>query len=120
MKKQPQRMCVSCRAMHPKKSLIRLVLSPEGEICLDPTGRKPGRGAYVCRNRTCLQQAIRQHRFDRNFKSRIDEAVVSSLTAELEALPAEPAEQEDTKVSEKPQASEKPQVPLKPQARRPE
>ncbi len=89
MKKQPERMCVSCRAMHPKKTLIRLVLSPQGEISLDPTGKKPGRGAYVCRNRTCLQQAIRQHRFDKNLKARVDESIVRTLTAELEALPPE-------------------------------
>ncbi|MGI6298318.1 MAG: RNase P modulator RnpM [Saccharofermentanales bacterium] len=92
MKKQPQRMCVSCRVMHPKRTLIRLVQNAEGEICLDPTGRKPGRGAYVCRNRTCLQQAIRQHRFDKNFKARVDEAVVTALTEELEALPPEEPE----------------------------
>ena len=92
MKKQPERMCVSCRTMHPKKTLLRLVLSPEGEISLDPTGKKPGRGAYVCRNRTCLQQAIKRHQFDRNLKAKVDQTVIDTLTAAMEALPESPAE----------------------------
>lgn len=89
MKKQPERMCVSCRTMHPKKTLIRLVLSPEGEISIDQTGKKPGRGAYVCRTRTCLHQAIKGHRFDRNLKARVDDTVVESLTKAMESLPLE-------------------------------
>lgn len=100
MKKQPERMCVSCRTMHPKKTLIRLVLSPEGEISLDPTGKKPGRGAYVCRNRNCLQQAIKRHQFDKNLKARVDEAVIAALTAALEAMPVESAEPEETTAHE--------------------
>ncbi len=49
-KKTPMRMCVGCREMKPKTELIRVVRSPEGAVSLDPTGKKPGRGAYLCRN----------------------------------------------------------------------
>ena len=48
MKKIPMRMCVACREMKPKKELIRVVRTPEGEVLLDPTGRRNGRGAYLC------------------------------------------------------------------------
>jgi predicted RNA-binding protein YlxR (DUF448 family) len=96
MKKQPERMCVSCRKMNSKKSLIRLVLTPEGEISLDPTGKKPGRGAYVCRNRNCLKLAIKGHRFDKNLKARVDDAIVASLTIAMEALPIESVDEGET------------------------
>lgn len=81
-------MCVTCRTMRPKRELIRLAASRDGVISLDPTGRKPGRGAYVCRNRTCLEQAIRGRKIDKGLKTRVDDAVVAALTAELAALPA--------------------------------
>ncbi len=90
VKKQPERMCVSCREMRPKKDLMRLVLSPTGEISLDPTGKKPGRGAYVCRNRTCLAQAIKRHQFDRNLKARVDDSVIEKLIEAMEEMPEEP------------------------------
>ncbi|HBK86474.1 MAG TPA: DUF448 domain-containing protein, partial [Firmicutes bacterium] len=50
----PERMCVGCKAMRPKRELIRVVRSPEGEVSLDMTGKKSGRGAYVCHNVSCL------------------------------------------------------------------
>ena len=55
-KKIPMRMCVGCREMKEKRELIRIVRTPEGETALDPTGKKPGRGAYVCRNPECLRR----------------------------------------------------------------
>lgn len=58
-KKVPMRMCVGCREMKPKRELLRVVRSPEGEISFDLTGRKSGRGAYVCRSQDCLQKAVR-------------------------------------------------------------
>ena len=57
-KKIPMRMCVGCREMKPKRELIRVVRSPEGEVSMDPVGKKPGRGAYVCRNPECLNPDI--------------------------------------------------------------
>ncbi len=58
-KKVPMRMCVGCREMKPKKELLRVVRSPEGAVSIDTTGRKPGRGAYVCRSAECLKRAIK-------------------------------------------------------------
>ena len=58
VKKFPQRQCVGCREMKNKKDLIRVVKSPEGEISLDFGGKKPGRGAYVCREVACLKKAL--------------------------------------------------------------
>ena len=59
MKKVPMRMCVACREMKPKKELIRVVRTPEGEIVADETGRKNGRGAYLCRAEACFNKAVK-------------------------------------------------------------
>ena len=56
-KKVPQRMCVGCQEMKTKKELLRIVRSPEGEIFIDPTGKKAGRGAYVCKAMACMEAA---------------------------------------------------------------
>ena len=56
-KKIPMRMCSGCGEMKPKRELVRVVKSPQGEISMDLTGRKAGRGAYVCKNPECLQKA---------------------------------------------------------------
>lgn len=64
-KKIPLRMCVGCREMKPKRELIRVVRSPEGEVSIDPVGKKPGRGAYVCRQEACLKRAIKQKQLER-------------------------------------------------------
>ena len=85
-KKIPARMCVGCREMKEKKSLIRVVRSPEGVVSLDPTGKKPGRGAYVCRNGACLQRAIRQRQLERQLQAAIGPEVTEALTQEMEAL----------------------------------
>ena len=91
-RKVPQRMCVACRTMKAKRELIRVVLGQDGTVALDATGKKPGRGAYVCRSRKCLEQAIRGHKLDKGLKTRVDERVIAALTAEMEALPAEQEE----------------------------
>ena len=57
-RKIPMRMCVGCREMREKRSLLRIVKSAEGEISFDPVGKKPGRGAYICRDRACLERAF--------------------------------------------------------------
>ncbi len=85
-KKIPQRMCVTCRQMKPKRELIRLVLSQQGEVSLDPTGKMPGRGAYVCRSRACLEEAVRTNKVDRGLKAKVSQAVVSALVAQMDAL----------------------------------
>lgn len=83
MKKVPMRMCTGCGEMKPKRELIRVVKSPEGEISLDRSGRKPGRGAYVCPNAECLKKARKSKRIERVFASAIPEEVYDALEKEL-------------------------------------
>ena len=85
-KKIPLRMCVGCREMKEKKSLIRVVRSPEGQVSLDPTGKKPGRGAYVCREGECLARALKQKQLERQLQVSLGEEVSEALNAELAAL----------------------------------
>ena len=91
-RKTPMRMCVGCREMKDKRELIRVVRSPEGEISLDPTGKKAGRGAYVCRRGECLRKAIRQRQLERQLQSSMSETVHDALLAEMEKLSAEESE----------------------------
>lgn len=85
-KRVPMRMCVGCREMKPKKELLRVVRSPEGTVSIDATGRKPGRGAYVCRSAECLKRAIKQRQLERAFECPLGEETHASLLRELESL----------------------------------
>ncbi|MBR6164617.1 MAG: YlxR family protein [Clostridia bacterium] len=85
-RKIPMRMCVGCREMKEKLDLIRVVRSPEGAVFLDPTGKKSGRGAYVCRNAECLKRAIRQKQLERQLEITLPEETVSALNEEMAAL----------------------------------
>ena len=85
-RKVPMRMCVGCREMKPKKELLRVVRSPEGSLSVDATGRKPGRGAYVCRSAECLKKAIRQKQLERAFDCALQDEVKEALMRELQAL----------------------------------
>ncbi len=87
-RKIPMRMCVGCREMKEKRSLIRVVRSPEGEISMDTTGRKPGRGAYVCRDAGCLQKALKQKQLERAFSCTLGEETHRALMEALKALEA--------------------------------
>lgn len=82
-KKIPLRMCTGCGEMKPKKELVRVVKSPEGEINLDLTGRRPGRGAYVCKSAQCLRAARKARRFEKAFSCRIPDEVYNTLEEEL-------------------------------------
>ena len=82
-KKVPMRKCTGCNEMKPKKELVRVVKSKEGEISLDLTGKKSGRGAYICRNVTCFQAARKARRFEKSFSCRIEDSVYESLEAQL-------------------------------------
>lgn len=84
MKKIPMRMCTGCGEMKPKRELIRVVKSPEGEIALDRTGRLPGRGAYVCPDPECLKKARKTRRIERVFSSAIPDEIYDALEKELE------------------------------------
>jgi predicted RNA-binding protein YlxR (DUF448 family) len=82
-KKIPQRMCIGCQEMKPKKELIRVVKNSEGDIKVDLTGKAPGRGAYICKNIACLEKAIKTKRFEKNFETKIDEVIFQRLREEL-------------------------------------
>ena len=82
-KKIPMRQCVGCREMRPKKELVRVVKSPEGDISLDLTGKKPGRGAYVCPSLACLQAARKARRLEKGFACRIPDEVYDRMEEEL-------------------------------------
>ena len=84
MKKIPMRMCVACREMKPKKDLIRIVRTPEGAVVLDSTGKRSGRGAYVCPDPACLTKARKSRALERAFETEIPREVYDALEAQLE------------------------------------
>ena len=83
VKKIPQRQCVGCREMKDKKSLLRVVRRPEGDVSLDFLGKKPGRGAYVCHDVACLQRARKSRALERAFEVDIPTEVFDAMEAEL-------------------------------------
>ena len=86
-RKIPMRMCLGCGEMKPKKELIRVVKSPEGEISLDFKGKAAGRGAYICRSTDCLEMARKARRFERSFSCKIEESVYEVMMNELREEP---------------------------------
>ena len=80
------RQCVGCREMKNKKEMIRVIKTPEGTFMLDATGKKNGRGAYVCPSEECLQLARKNKGLERSFKQAIPAEVYESLEKEMEAL----------------------------------
>ena len=85
VKKIPPRQCVGCRTMKDKKSLLRLVKTPEGDILLDTTGKKSGRGAYVCPDSECLKKARKSRALERALETAIPDAVYEALVQQMEA-----------------------------------
>jgi predicted RNA-binding protein YlxR (DUF448 family) len=83
-KKVPLRRCIACLEMKAKKELIRVVKSPEGEIFLDETGRKNGRGAYLCKNLSCFRKAQKSRALNREFKTEIPNELYQLLEEQLE------------------------------------
>ncbi len=79
----PLRKCTGCNEMKPKKELVRVVKSPDGEISLDLTGKKPGRGAYVCPKAECLAKARKAKRLERAFACAIPDEVYAVMEEEL-------------------------------------
>ena len=84
-KKIPMRQCVGCRQMKPKRELVRIVRSPEGQVSVDTKGRSPGRGAYVCRDASCLKKAISSKALSRSLDTEIPEELYDTLKEQLEA-----------------------------------
>ena len=85
-RKIPMRQCVGCRTMFPKRELIRVVKSPEGEISLDFKGKKPGRGAYVCKSCECLKKARKARALERAFSCTIPDEVFDAMEQELSLI----------------------------------
>ena len=83
-KKIPMRQCLGCREMKPKKELIRMVRSPEGEISLDFKGKASGRGAYVCPDPRCLKKAIKARALERAFSAQIPPEIYERLESQME------------------------------------
>lgn len=84
-KKIPMRQCVGCREMKPKKELIRIVRSKEGEISVDFTGKKSGRGAYICPGEECLKKAVKAKSLSHAFECEIPAEIYESLAGQMEA-----------------------------------
>lgn len=82
-KKIPMRMCLGCGEMKPKRELVRAVKSKEGEISLDLTGKKSGRGAYICKSMDCFTKARKARRFEKEFSCKIDEEIYDAMEKEL-------------------------------------
>ena len=85
MRKVPMRMCTGCGQMKPKRELVRVVKSQDGEIVLDLTGKKAGRGAYVCRDIECLQKARQARRLEKAFSCRIPDEVYDRMEEDLQS-----------------------------------
>ncbi len=83
-KKIPLRQCVGCGEMKAKKELLRVIRTPEEEILLDTTGKKNGRGAYICPNPECLRKAAKNRGLERSLKTAVPKDILDTLTKEME------------------------------------
>ena len=86
-KKIPMRQCLGCREHKPKKELIRVVRSPEGEVSLDFKGKLPGRGAYVCPQADCLAKARKSRALERAFETSLPAEVYEALEQQMREVP---------------------------------
>ena len=84
-KKTPERQCMGCNERFPKNTLLRVVRDPAGNVSLDFTGKKSGRGAYICKNVACLKKAQKTRRLSRVLECEIPEEVFSKMEEELNA-----------------------------------
>ena len=79
VRKVPMRICVGCQELKNKRELIRVVMSPEGNISIDRTGKAPGRGAYICPNESCFTEAYKAKRLERSLKHAVGADIYESL-----------------------------------------
>ncbi|MCI8488971.1 MAG: YlxR family protein [Lachnospiraceae bacterium] len=85
-KKIPMRQCVGCREMKPKRELIRIIRTAEEELLIDATGKKNGRGAYICPNRDCLKKAVKSKGLERSLKIAIPQEIYQDFEKEMEKV----------------------------------
>ncbi|MEE1313942.1 MAG: YlxR family protein [Lachnospiraceae bacterium] len=86
MRKVPMRQCVGCHNMVSKREMIRVIKTSDGEILLDATGKKNGRGAYICNSKECLEKAIKSKSLERSLKAKIPSEIYDSLKEELDNI----------------------------------
>lgn len=86
MKKIPMRQCIGCQEMKTKKEMIRVIRTPEDSVCIDATGRKNGRGAYICPKSECLARAIKSKGLERSLKMQIPKEVYVQLEEEMKDI----------------------------------
>lgn len=82
-RRKPQRQCIGCRESRDKQELIRVVKTPEGEIVIDRTGRKNGRGAYLCDDEECIRKARKSNALSRSFRMNVPEETYMELERQL-------------------------------------
>ena len=85
-RKIPMRKCIGCQEMKNKKEMMRVIKTPEDELVLDTTGRKNGRGAYLCFSKECFEKAVKTKGLERSLKMSIPSAVYDSLKKEIEQI----------------------------------
>ena len=84
MKKKPQRSCVSCRTVREKKDLLRIVVTPEGDVVYDPSGKMAGRGAYLCPNEECITQELKKAaKLSKGLKKPLTDEEIKALAQSL-------------------------------------
>ncbi|MUP48661.1 DUF448 domain-containing protein [Veillonellaceae bacterium M2-8] len=82
-KKMPVRVCAGCQEQKLKKDMIRIVRTAEGEVMVDSTGRKAGRGVYLCHDAQCLAKARKEHRLERSLKATVSDEIYESVLQDL-------------------------------------
>ncbi len=83
-RKIPQRICIGCQVKLPKKELVRVVRTPDSQVVVDATGKKPGRGAYICPKESCLSKAAKGKRLEKNLQLPVSEKLFSEIREMLE------------------------------------
>ena len=86
-RKVPLRICIGCQEKMPKKDLVRIVRTPEGTIVYDDTGKKPGRGAYICPLQSCFKKAQKGKRLERNLQQPVPNGLIEDLCAKFKIEP---------------------------------
>jgi predicted RNA-binding protein YlxR (DUF448 family) len=91
----PQRTCVGCRTAQAKRKLLRVVRKPDGTVEIDPSGKLPGRGAYLCQKASCWERALKRRSLDHALKTALDDHTAATLAAFAQTLPESAQEAPD-------------------------
>jgi hypothetical protein len=86
-RKIPLRVCIGCQEKMPKKELVRVVRSPEGNVVLDLTGKKAGRGAYICPREDCFKKAVKGKRLEKNLQQPVSDQLIAEISEALKKVP---------------------------------